>query len=314
MYYNVRSLLPKFDELCTICATCKPDVVCLVESWLCDDISDNEIKIPGYELHCLDRNRHGGGVLMYASEQLIVNPLPLCGSNLELLSLSVELLDQRICISIFYRPPSSHIDIFDSLFDSVINIDISRFSQFFLVGDFNVNFNDVNHPLHCKVRYFMESFSLSQVVTGHTHMSYNGHTSLIDLVFLSSPSCLRTCETIPPLGNSDHMGVLTTLFFQRPNRRNLSYPHRKVWCYDLADFNKARRLVSCINWNMIFCDNIDLSLLRWYNTFMKNVFLQRYCLHEIAIFLGSQKQFCKLCDVGTPCIKELRFQCVIRSN
>ena len=85
-------------------------MVCLVESWLCDDISDNEIKIPSYQLHCLDRNRHGGGVLMYASEQLIVNPLPLCGSNLELLLLSVELLHQRICISIFYRPPSSHID------------------------------------------------------------------------------------------------------------------------------------------------------------------------------------------------------------
>ena len=134
-----------------------------------------------------------------------------------------------------------------------------------------MNFNDVNHPLHCKLRYFMESFSLSQVVTGHMHMSYNGHTSLIDLVFLSSPSCLRTCETIPPLGNSDRMGVLTTLVFQRPNLQNPSYLHRKVWCYDLADFSKACRLklVSCINWNMIFCDNIGLSLLRWYNTFMK---------------------------------------------
>ena len=110
---------------------------------------------------------------------------------------------------------------------------------------------------HCTV-----FLSLSQVVTGHTHMSYNGHTSLIDLEFLSSPSCLRTCETIPPLGSSDHMGVLTTLFFQSPNWRNPSYPYRKVWCYDLADFNKARRLVSYINWNMIFCDNIDLSLLR----------------------------------------------------
>ena len=67
----VYSLLPKFDELiCTICATCKPDMVCLVESWLCDDINDNEIKIPRYQ-HRLDRNRHGGGVLMYASEQLI---------------------------------------------------------------------------------------------------------------------------------------------------------------------------------------------------------------------------------------------------
>ena len=37
------SLLPKFDELCTICATCKSDVICLVESWVVRDISDNEI-------------------------------------------------------------------------------------------------------------------------------------------------------------------------------------------------------------------------------------------------------------------------------
>ena len=79
-------------------------------------------------------------VVVFSCMQLIVNPLPLCGSNFELLPLSVELLDQRICISIFYRPPSSHTDIFNSLIDSVINIDISRFSQFFLVGDFNVNF------------------------------------------------------------------------------------------------------------------------------------------------------------------------------
>ena len=33
-YYNARSHLPKPDELCT---TCKPDVVCLVESLLCSD-------------------------------------------------------------------------------------------------------------------------------------------------------------------------------------------------------------------------------------------------------------------------------------
>ena len=56
VYYNARSLLPKFDRLCTLCATYKPDVLCLVETWLCYDISDNEIMIPGYQLHRLDRN------------------------------------------------------------------------------------------------------------------------------------------------------------------------------------------------------------------------------------------------------------------
>ena len=65
------------------------------------------------------RNRHGGGVLMYASEQQIFNWLPLCSPNLEI---SVKLLDQRI-----YRPPSSHSD---SLFDSVIH---QRFHTFFLL-------------------------------------------------------------------------------------------------------------------------------------------------------------------------------------
>jgi len=42
-----------------------PDVVCLVETWLCMDISDTEIYIPNYSFVRLDRNRHGGGVAMY---------------------------------------------------------------------------------------------------------------------------------------------------------------------------------------------------------------------------------------------------------
>ena len=39
-----------------------PDVVCLVETWLCSDILDTEISIPNYSIVRLDRNRHGGGV------------------------------------------------------------------------------------------------------------------------------------------------------------------------------------------------------------------------------------------------------------
>ena len=57
VYYNTRSLLPKFDRLCTLCATYKPDMLFVVETWLCNDISDNinEIMIPGHQLQRLDR-------------------------------------------------------------------------------------------------------------------------------------------------------------------------------------------------------------------------------------------------------------------
>ena len=104
VYYNARSLLPKFDELCTLCATHKPDMLCLVETWLCNDISDNEIMIPGYQLYRLDRNRHGGGVLMYALEEFSVSPICHIHNNLEFLPLSVKILNRYFCITIFIDP------------------------------------------------------------------------------------------------------------------------------------------------------------------------------------------------------------------
>ena len=39
--------------------------MCIVESWLGGSIADNEVSLPGYFIARLDRNRHGGGILIY---------------------------------------------------------------------------------------------------------------------------------------------------------------------------------------------------------------------------------------------------------
>ena len=57
--------MPKIDYLKIFCTIYHPDIICVVESWLCTDISDLEISIQGYSVIRLDRNRHGGGVLIY---------------------------------------------------------------------------------------------------------------------------------------------------------------------------------------------------------------------------------------------------------
>ena len=67
LFYNARSLLPKFDELLALCDEKHPGVVCVVETWLGEEITDSEISLPDYQLYHLDRNRHGGGVLMYVA-------------------------------------------------------------------------------------------------------------------------------------------------------------------------------------------------------------------------------------------------------
>jgi len=67
-----------------------PDVVCIVETWLDGEICDQELVIDGYCVVRRDRNRHGGGVLMYIRASLEYNVLPVSDNQLEFLPISVN--------------------------------------------------------------------------------------------------------------------------------------------------------------------------------------------------------------------------------
>ena len=57
--------MPKLDDIRAVSVAESPDIICIVETWLSNSISDNEIVLPGYQCVRCDRDRHGGGVLMY---------------------------------------------------------------------------------------------------------------------------------------------------------------------------------------------------------------------------------------------------------
>ena len=80
LYFNARSLTPKLDELCVLCDLRKPNIVCITESWLCEDIGPSECSIHGH--HCVrcDRHRHGGGVALFISD-LLESHVILCGPS-----------------------------------------------------------------------------------------------------------------------------------------------------------------------------------------------------------------------------------------
>ena len=79
-------------------------------------------------------------------------------------------------------------------------------SLIIFVGDFNVNM--LSNSSSCNhLNDIMHSFSLLQVVTEPTRIRNDDSSSLIDLVLMSSPENLIECETIPPLVNSDHLGI-----------------------------------------------------------------------------------------------------------
>ena len=102
LYYNARSLLPKLDELCTTVTLEQPHIVCVVETWLSPDITDNELQISGYQLVRLDRNRNGGGIAMYVSDLFSFRVLLQSGPyNLEFLAVILSSSSFKFCVSLF---------------------------------------------------------------------------------------------------------------------------------------------------------------------------------------------------------------------
>ena len=166
-------------------------------------------------------------------------------SGLELLVLSLSPVNNpnfTMCTGVFYRPPSSTHDIFDTLCSSLFCIPPAYFTNFVLLGDFNVNLLNSDHPLYDKIDMLCNSFSFTQVVDSPTHISHSAHPSLIDLVFVSDTLCFSHCHTIPQLANSDHYGI--TIYMSGKGKANHSKSvRRKVWQYKHADFDKANDLL-----------------------------------------------------------------------
>ena len=142
LYYNARSLLPKLDNLILTIDIFKPHIICIVKTWLSSEITDCEISIPGFQLFRCDRNRYGGGVLAHVSNTFPVTVLPSLTPPLEALTLCTFCNNFKVHLCLFYRPPSSASIIFDNFCTYLDSIQASRLSNFVLLGDFNINYDN----------------------------------------------------------------------------------------------------------------------------------------------------------------------------
>ena len=118
-FFNARSLLPKLDELRGICADVHYDLVIVAESWLSADVLDSEIHIPGFCNVRNDRNRHGGGIVIYISDNINFTILQLPHPDLELILLECSLKSHVYTVGGFYRPPNADSDCMSKLYSTI---------------------------------------------------------------------------------------------------------------------------------------------------------------------------------------------------
>ena len=92
----------------------KPQVVSLNETWLDENISDDELhlKVSGYNIIRRDRDSFGGGVAVYTDEHLQFNHINMEAlSNIEALWFEFTPTKSKLFSSL-YRPPNFDASVF----------------------------------------------------------------------------------------------------------------------------------------------------------------------------------------------------------
>ena len=122
------------------CEFHKPYIVCITETWLDSNNTDNELSIDSFNILHFDRSRHGGGVGSFISDWLSYNITLLGDCNFESIIIKILFGFCKVYICLFYRPPDSGLHNLDTTFSTLCKLDVSLFSHFFLIHDFNLDY------------------------------------------------------------------------------------------------------------------------------------------------------------------------------
>ena len=124
------SLLKNFDEIKQILYANKIHVLCLCETRLDTSVNDGEISVEGY--------RSGGGIILYIHESVAFkHRKDLFDDKLVLACIEIGLAKQKPFFLInWYRPPDSHINVFDKIETLLENVEITE-TEYVFLGDMN---------------------------------------------------------------------------------------------------------------------------------------------------------------------------------
>ena len=135
--FNARSIVNKRLDLLAKISALSPDVVMITETYLDNTIADSEILPPNYTVFRLDRNRHGGGILIAVLDTFTSIACPQHRRpSIELLWVQLHIRSHPVMFGVFYCPPGSAESYLTELQSSLFSLPPT--SAIFLCGDFNL--------------------------------------------------------------------------------------------------------------------------------------------------------------------------------
>ena len=134
---NINSVRNKFEALINGVRG-NVDILMISAIKIDDSFSLTQFVIEGFTTpYRLDRNKSGGGILIYIREDIPSELIPRVFSNREGFFLELSLRKKRWVLCCSYNPHSIFIETHMDSTGEVLNSLSARYENFILIGDFN---------------------------------------------------------------------------------------------------------------------------------------------------------------------------------
>ena len=252
LYSNIRGVRQASGELCKTCSEVRPSLVCLTETHLFADATDDFCP-PGYVVAARhDRTKYGGGVLILAMETILFDEVDTSFTSAPERAEMVAISCYGALIVCCYRQPSpgdiTLLTCLDTLLDKYCAMSPV------ICGDFNVHESSWLHSTHTTsagtaTMDFCESRNLYQLITFPTCRD-----AILDLILSEHPGSV---QQLPNLNTSDHVAILLTLQdFSIPSSIP---PVRRVFHWSRAPWNRLSHYFNSYQWN--FPESVESSVV-----------------------------------------------------
>ncbi len=260
VHCNVQNLYPKLDILRA--ELIDFDLIALSETLLGDQTNSDNIQVQNFKNpERKDRvgDRHGG-VIVYIRDSLFhKRRLDLEIANIESIWIEVVSNKKHFLFGVSHTdppppPPNSNALYNNSIEDSIQLAIDTGISDVVIVGDFN--YNVLNPQTNRKVSSICSQFALFQCISSSTHFTEHSE-SIIDLLFVSNQNSVvisGTGDPFLPQETRYHCPIYGLLKFAKPKFKSFK---RKIWQYELGDYDLLRRDCLAVDWNDLKSNDIN---------------------------------------------------------
>ena len=265
LHLNINSILNHLNEVDLILNTKKFDLVFFCETKLDDTFPNSFYKNDYYYKIRLDRSRHGGGLIVFIKNSLLLTKSVLL-EKMELIYFQARICGQTYNFIYTYRAPNLKEQLFlEKLEDFMHSLNLNE--PLFIAGDLNMDYDADSNSNICK---FIDNNDLINFVNKPTRISkkfykksntFKQSSTLIDLLLHNGDKVDSTNVIDCPF--SDHHFLLAKLDIQKSSNLLKQFECRNLSAKNIEKINtlideidlKKIRIIENINDKWLFVKN-----------------------------------------------------------